>query len=191
MMENNQKSFDAIAIGTSAGGLEALSIILSGLPKNFAIPILVVIHLPPNIESRISNILDDKCALTVVESFDKMNIEKGYVYFAPPSYHMMIENTETIALAVDEAVQYSRPSIDVLFETAAEAYKDKLLGIILTGANSDGAKGLNKIVSLGGQAIVQEPNEAEMNVMPKEALRVCPNAKVKSLMEIKNYLMTL
>ena len=185
------KSIQAIVIGTSAGGLDALSTILSGLPSTLAVPILVVIHLPPHKISSIADILNVRCDLNVIEACDKTNIQKGHIYFAPPNYHMMIEKDKTISLSVDEAVNFSRPSIDVLFETAADAYGQNLLGVVLTGANGDGAKGLKKIVDFGGRAIVQNPDDAEMAFMPREALHLCPNAMVMNLLDIHQFFLVL
>ena len=160
------KDIAAIVIGTSAGGLEALSAILTDLPDNYPLPILVVIHLPPNKTSIIADILNEKCAMSVVEAYDKDSIQPGYIYFAPPNYHMMVEMDKTISLSTDEPIQYSRPSIDVLFETAAEAYNEHLLGIVLTGANSDGALGLQKVMECGGQGIIQDPNSCLLYTSP-------------------------
>tara|TARA_B100001750_G_scaffold49870_1_gene37800 strand:- start:1147 stop:1725 length:579 start_codon:yes stop_codon:yes gene_type:complete len=187
----NTPPFKAIVVGASAGGLEALYKIFQNLPADFPLPILTVIHLPPNKPSVIADIMNDKCAMKVVEAYDKTVIEAGHIYFAPPNYHMQIESDFSVSLSTEAPVQFSRPSIDILFETAAEAYGEGLLGIILTGANSDGARGLKKIMQYGGSAIIQDPDEAEIDAMPKAAMNKCPQADVKKLEEIYFYIQKL
>lgn len=191
MTTRRNKTIKAIVIGTSAGGLDALSKLLCGLPVNFPIPVLVVIHLPPNKISAIADILNEKCSLHVVEAGDKTTITQGYIYFAPPNYHMLVEKDSSLSLSTEAPVQYSRPSIDVLFETAADAYGKNLLGIVLTGANSDGANGLKKVIDSGGEGIIQNPEEAEIPSMPRAAILKCPTAAIKNLQDIHLYIQTL
>ena len=129
-----------------------------------------------------------KCRILVREANDKQAIMGGVVYFAPPDYHLLVESDRHFSLSVDEPVMYSRPSIDVLFESAADAYGAGLIGVILTGANSDGAIGLSSIMQAGGVGIVQDPNQAQASAMPEAAMRLSPSAKTMSLIEITQYL---
>lgn len=168
----------AIVIGGSAGSIEALSKVLPALPGDFPVPILVVVHLPPDKDSVIANLFRDKCALSVHEARDKEPIEHGSVYFAPPDYHLQIETDRHISLSYDEPRLFSRPSIDVLFESAADVYGDQLIGIILSGGNSDGAQGLKTILAEGGFALVQSPGDAQTTAMPEAAIEACPTAEV-------------
>jgi two-component system chemotaxis response regulator CheB len=179
---------EAVVIGVSAGGLKALSAILPALPADYPLPILVVIHLPPSGKSIVAELFADKCALRVVEAEDKDDIRPGTVYFAPPDYHLLVEQDRTLSLSSEEPVQYSRPSIDVLFETAADAYGPGLIGIVLTGANNDGALGLKAISDAGGTALVQSPEHAFASFMPEAALDAVPQARPMELDEISFYL---
>lgn len=169
-MENSTRKYEAIVIGASAGGLTALHRVFSQLDTNFSLPVLIVQHVSPNFESRLPLLLSQHCVGTVKEAEDKELITAGSVYISPPNYHLLVEPGKSIALSVEDRVNYSRPSIDVLFETASEAYSDSLVGIILTGANSDGAYGLSKIKKRCGLTIVQSPESAEFDIMPKAAL---------------------
>lgn len=178
----------AIVIGASAGAVEALTNLLSGFETGFTIPMIVVVHLPPDKKSVIAELMQERCALRVREVEDKEMIEPGSVYFAPPDYHLLIEDDETFSLTVEEPVLYSRPSIDVLFESAADIYEDALIGIILTGANSDGAKGLKAVGVAGGVTIVQNPLTAQAKAMPEAALKECPGATIMDLQQISIYL---
>jgi two-component system, chemotaxis family, protein-glutamate methylesterase/glutaminase len=171
-------SAGAIVIGASAGALEALSAILPGLPADFDRPILIVVHVPPDKKSVLVDLFRQKCLMRVCEAEDKQPIVKGNIYFAPPDYHLLVERDGTLSLSSDEPVRYSRPSIDVLFESAADAYGSGLIGVILTGANEDGAKGLGAVVDAGGAAIVQRPDEAFAPAMPQAALTACPTAEI-------------
>lgn len=171
----------AIVIGASAGALEALSTILPGLPGNYPLPILVVVHLPSDKPSVMPQLLQSKCALSIKEAEDKEPIEPGVVYFAPPDYHLQAEEGGMLSLSSEEPVMFSRPSIDILFETAADVYGEGALGIILTGANSDGAEGLRMICTAGGTALIQDPNLAYASAMPDAAIKTCPQAEVLSL----------
>ncbi len=142
---------DAIVIGTSAGGVEALSRILPSIPATLAAAMLVVVHIPRERPSLLSEIFRAKCKLRVEEAVDKADIKPGCVYFAPPDYHMLVDSGPQIALSVDDVVQYSRPSIDVLFESAADIFGSHLLGVLLTGGNEDGAAGMAYIAQLRGK----------------------------------------
>lgn len=178
----------AVVIGASAGALEALSVILPAVPASFRLPILVVVHIPPDKTSVLAELFAAKCGLKVVEAEDKLPLEAGTVYFAPPDYHLLVETGGSLALSSDEAVLFSRPSIDVLFETAADAYGPGLIGIILTGANEDGAWGLKAVYDAGGVAIVQDPKTAFQDAMPRAAIDALPSAHILSLVSIATYL---
>jgi len=179
---------EAVVIGVSAGGIKALGVILPALPADYPAPILVVIHLPPSRKSIIAELFQDKCLLAVREAEDKEVLAPGVVYFAPPDYHLLVETDRSLSLSSEEPVMFSRPSIDVLFETAAEAYGEGLVGIILTGANPDGAQGLKAIAAAGGRTVVQTPAHAYAPAMPEAALQSCPEAAVMDLEEIAAYL---
>lgn len=171
----------AIVIGASAGALEALSAILPKLPKGFAMPVMIVVHVPPGRASVLAELFQERCAVTVKEAEDKEPVAAGTVYFAPPDYHLLIERDGSLSLSSDEPVLFSRPSIDVLFESAADAYGPALTGVILTGANHDGAAGLASVVAAGGQALVQAPAGAVASAMPEAAIKSCPGAAVLPL----------
>ena len=175
---------EAVVIGVSAGGLKALSAILPALPAGFPLPVMIVIHLPPDRESVVAELFNDKCALTVREAEDKEDILPGHVYFAPPDYHLLVEADHRLSLSSEEPVLFSRPSIDVLFETAADVYGPGLIGIILTGANPDGAAGLKAVLDAGGRALVQRPDLAYASAMPQAALELNPQAEALTLEQI-------
>jgi two-component system, chemotaxis family, protein-glutamate methylesterase/glutaminase len=179
---------EAVVIGASAGALEALSSLLPGLPADYRLPILVVVHLPPDKTSLLAELLRVRCAIRVREAEDKEPIEPGVVYFAPPDYHLLVEEDKRLSLSDDEPVLFSRPSIDVLFESAADAYGGGLIGVVLTGANSDGANGLKAVVEAGGVAVVQSPGSAYAVAMPEAAIAACPAARVLPVNEIAAYL---
>jgi two-component system chemotaxis response regulator CheB len=181
-------TFEAIVIGASAGALEALSVVLPALRADFGLPIMIVVHVPPDRPSALVELFRAKCRLVVQEAEDKDPIRAGYIYFAPPDYHLLVEKSKCLSLSSDEPVLYSRPSIDVLFESAADAYGRALLSILLTGANPDGAEGMKAVVAAGGTAIVQDPDCAFAAAMPEAAIRACPGALVMSLEEIAAYL---
>jgi len=183
--------FEAIVVGSSAGGINALSTILAMLPREFPLPIIIVQHLHPNSESYLAQILGTKCELDVKQADEKETIANGVVYIAPPNYHLLIEEDRSFSLSIEAPVNFSRPSVDVLFETAIYAYRNKLIGIVLTGANNDGSKGLQKIKQMGGHVIVQEPATAEADVMPKSAIAVTEVDKILPLKQIGSYLLQL
>jgi two-component system, chemotaxis family, protein-glutamate methylesterase/glutaminase len=174
----------AIVIGASAGGVEALAEILPTLPAAFRPALLIVLHLPRERPSLLVEIYEKRCALPVREADDKEPIEPGTVYFAPPDYHMLVEKSRQIALSADEPVHFSRPSVDVLFESAADVYGKRLLGIILTGANEDGTAGLHAIHRAGGVTVVQQPDSAKVPLMVVSALQRNPADFVLSLPDI-------
>lgn len=181
-------SYRAIVMGASAGGLNAIMTIVSALPADFKLPIVVVQHLSPISDSYWISHIDRASAVTVKEADEKEKIEGGVVYVAPPNYHLMIERNETLSLSVDVKVNYARPSIDVLFESAADAYKDQLIGVVLTGSNSDGAAGLRRIKSYGGLAVAQQPDTAESSFMPAAAIEATEVDYILTLSEIAHLL---
>ena len=164
--------YELIVIGTSLGGLDALRTILTELPKRFPVPIAVVQHRDKDSDETFVRILQIKCNLIVNEAHDKDILRSGFVYLAPADYHLLVED-DHLCLTIDPPVQFSRPSIDVLFESAARAKKERLIGIILTGANSDGAQGLAAVKARGGYALVQDPKTAEASGMPEAAIAAC------------------
>ncbi|MEP6484030.1 MAG: chemotaxis protein CheB [Rudaea sp.] len=178
------RQFDAIVIGTSAGGVEALSRILPALPANQTVAVLVVVHVPRERPSLLTEIFSYKCAMTVDEAIDKAHIEPGHIYFAPADYHLLVDSGPQIALSVDDAVQFSRPSIDVLFESAADVFGKRLTGVLLTGGNEDGAAGLAYIARCGGMTVLQDPAEAAVAAMPEGALKIMQPTHVLPLDEI-------
>jgi two-component system, chemotaxis family, protein-glutamate methylesterase/glutaminase len=182
---------DAIVMGASAGGVEALMALLPGLSVGFRLPIFIVLHLPRDRASLLARIFQEKCALPVCEAVDKEPVRPGTVYFAPPDYHLLIDAGPSLALSADELVNYSRPSIDVLFESAADIYAARLLGIILTGANEDGAEGLAAVLAAGGIGIVQRPDSAQVKQMVVSALKRNPTSGVLDLAQISALLRTL
>ncbi|WP_044042230.1 chemotaxis protein CheB [Caballeronia insecticola] len=164
----------AVVIGASAGGVEALNLLLPVLPKAFAAPVLVVVHVRQGQPSLLPGLFAARCALAIEEPFDKDEIAPGTVYFAPPGYHMLVEAeggaAPSIALSIDPPVRFSRPSVDVLFESAAHAYGERLLSIVLSGANDDGARGARTIREAGGACWAQDPATATAPAMPLAAI---------------------
>lgn len=181
----------AVVIGASAGAVQALLTLLPALPATFRLPVLVVVHVPPDRANVLVPLFQSKCRLTVKEADDKEPVAPGVIYFAPSDYHMLVETDGDLALSTDEHVNYSRPSIDVLFESAADAYGPALAGIILTGANHDGAAGLKAVMDAGGLGIVEEPAGAYASAMPHAALQACPSATTMTLDAIASYLPSL
>lgn len=182
------EQFDAVVVGTSAGGVEALLRIFPRLHAGFPLPILTVIHLPPDARGGVADLFAMKCKLRVKEAEDKEPIEPGCIYFAPPNYHLLVEPDRRLSLSSEEAVMYSRPSIDVLFESAADVYGERLLAVVLTGASSDGAKGLSKVCNAGGVGVVESPDSAHVPTMPLSAMQACDDARQMSLSQIGDLL---
>lgn len=179
---------EAVVIGASAGAVEALSALLPALPSDFSLPVLTVVHLPSDRKSILANVLKSKCKVDVREVEDKEPMEAGTVYFAPPDYHLLVEADHRLSLSSEAPVLFSRPSIDVLFESAADTFGPALIGVILTGANSDGARGLKAVTDAGGVGLVQRPDQAQAKTMPQAALDVCQNARSLSIPEIAMFL---
>lgn len=181
----------AVVIGASAGGVEALLKLLGGLPAGFRLPIIAVLHLPPDRDSRLAEIFQHRLSMAVREAADKETIVPATVYFAGSGYHLSVESDHSFSLSCEAPVHYSRPSIDVLMESAADAYRAELAGILLTGANGDGASGLARIRHEGGITAVQDPAEAQVATMPEAAIRKLQPTFVLSLSGIRNLLLEL
>src|SRR5450432_2331383 len=183
---------EAIVIGGSAGALDALLAIVPALPEQLSCPIVIVIHLPPARPSLVPEILSRVCARAVYEAEDKAPLRDQTIYVAAPNYHLLIERNRSLSLSVDEPVHHSRPAIDVLFESAADAYGPAVAGLVLSGANQDGADGLCQIRQAGGVAIVQAPATASSPMMPEAAIRrVGPAAHEIRLADVGAFLAKL
>ena len=176
-------SYELAVIGTSWGGLSALRELARGLPRNLELPLVVVPHRHRQSEDLMTRLLQDWTPLHVREIEDKSPITPGAIHIAPADYHVLVDDGN-FALSMDAPVNYSRPSIDVTFASVADAFGDRAVGVILTGANADGARGLKRIADRGGLALVQLPATAESPLMPNAALRSVPEARVLTLAEI-------
>lgn len=185
------RKIQAIVIGASAGGIKALLSLLGALPANFPVPIVIVVHMPGTRESRLVNVFQYHMAIKVTTAEDKDRILPGHVYFAGPSYHLSIERDRSFSISCEEPVHYSRPSIDILMLSAADTYGDSLVGILLTGANQDGAEGMARIHEVGGLTIIQDPQEAEIATMPQSALNLFTPDFILPLREIQKLIFTL
>jgi two-component system, chemotaxis family, protein-glutamate methylesterase/glutaminase len=185
------KDIEAVVIGASAGGIQGLSVVLPALPAGLRAPVLIVLHLPRDRPSVLADIFGRKCAVPVREAEDKESVVPGTIYFAPSNYHLLVDPGPQLALSADDPVHHSRPSVDVLFESAAEIYKKRLLGIILSGANEDGAVGLAAIHDAGGLTVVQSPDTAIAPAMSLAALKLRPADWVLPLEDIADLLRTL
>ncbi|MHC8305709.1 chemotaxis protein CheB [Pseudomonas sp. PB3P13] len=161
---------EAIVIGASAGGVEALLSILGPVREGFVLPIIVVLHLPDERRSHLAEVFRCRVLMPVLEAQDKTPVEPGTLYFAGPGYHLSVEQDRTFSLSLEDRVHYSRPAIDFLFESAADAYGSALAAVLLTGANRDGANGVAYVKRCGGMTIVQDPQEAQVATMPLAAL---------------------
>jgi two-component system chemotaxis response regulator CheB len=182
---------ELVVVGASAGAVEALSAVLTALPAGYRLPVAVVVHIPPDKTSVMAELFRAKCRVAVCEAGDKEPLAPSAVYFAPPDYHLLVEPNRRLSLSSEEPVHFSRPSIDVLFESAADAVGPGVVGVVLTGANDDGARGLKAIAEAGGRALVQRPEEAHVAVMPRAALAACPAAEVLTLAQIAARLVEL
>jgi two-component system chemotaxis response regulator CheB len=176
-------AYEIVVVGTSWGGLTALRELIVGLPATLGVPIVVVQHRHRQSDHLLTTLLQDDTSLCVCEVEDKAPIAAGNVYFAPADYHLLIEHG-FFSLSMDEPVRFSRPSIDVTFQSAADTYGSRAVGVVLTGANADGAQGLRRIVSRGGRAFVQLPATAESPTMPQAAITAVPEAQVLTIAEI-------
>ena len=178
----------AVVVGASAGAIGALRTLLPALPASLGVPVLVVVHLPPRQPSLLCEIFGPLSALPVREAADKDPLAGGGIWFAPPDYHLLVEASNALALSVDEAVNFSRPSIDVLFESAAQAFGKGLLAVVLTGANNDGAEGAETVRRHGGLVAVQSPASAEIAIMPEAAIARAQPQFIGSLEELAAFI---
>lgn len=182
--------YEIVVVGTSLGGLNALQVLLGGLPKNFRLPVAIVQHRHKQTDETLSAFLQRHCALPVTEAEDKEAILPGRVYLAPADYHLLVE-AGRFALSTEAPVCYARPSINVLFESAADAYGCRAIGVILTGASNDGTQGLLRIKAHRGLAVVQEPTTAECSLMPKSAIAAVAVDWILPLSEITPLIINL
>lgn len=186
-----RRTFAAVAIGVSAGGMEALSLVLPFLPERYGLAVMIAQHVHPQSDCYFVRYFKDRCRLEVKTADEKEAVEPGKIYLAPPNYHLLVEADRTFSLSVDPPVNYARPSIDVLFETAAEAFGPELCGVILTGANTDGSNGLAAVRKNGGLTVVQDPETAEVPAMPRAALKATAVDHVLPLESIGPFLSSL
>lgn len=183
--------YQAVVIGASAGGVEALISLFDALPAPFDLPVMIVLHLPDDRHSQLAAVLERRFRRPVQEALDKSPIEAGIVYVAGPGYHVSVEQDFTLSLSQEERVHYSRPAIDMLFESAADAYGSGLVGVLLTGANEDGARGMEAIKFKGGLTVVQDPAQARVATMPEAALALIQPDHILSLEGIAKLLAEL
>lgn len=192
VIEGQEKlPYRAVVIGVSAGGLEALRLILTRLPASFPVPVVVVQHRGAEAQEFLARYLDERCEVKVKEAEDKEQAEPGTVYLAPANYHLLLDDDGSFALSLEGPVRFSRPSIDLLFESAADVYGSGLIAVILTGANDDGSRGLAAVKRRGGLAVVQDPATAEVAVMPEAAIRAAAVDFVLPLRAIGPFLANL
>src|SRR5512133_258590 len=183
--------YKAVIIGGSAGSFQVITRILNSIPKDFPLPVLLCLHRLKHVRSGFVEALSLKSNIPVEEPYDKETLKPGKAYLAPANYHMYVELANRIALSTEDTVNHSRPSIDLSFITAANAYREKLIGIILSGANKDGAAGLKRVHDNGGTTIVQDPNECEVKTMTQSALQLTKVDFVYSTDQIISYLQKL
>jgi two-component system chemotaxis response regulator CheB len=183
VVEAHVSAIDAIVIGGSAGAVTTLGEILPRLPRDVP-PVLIVVHVLPYTPSLLPEVFAPRCTMRVIEADPSLAIESGTIYFAPADYHLLVERSRVCALSIEAPVLFSRPSIDVLFESAAEAFGPRVAGVILTGASSDGAQGLRAIARQGGMTFVQDPKTAEARTMPEAALAAVPHARVLNVADL-------
>ncbi len=181
----------ALVIGASAGGIDALLSLFKGLPPSAGYPVVVVIHLPAERESRLAEVFRQHLSQPVLQAEDKAMPQAGSIYFAPAGYHLSIEADHSFSLSQEDPVHFSRPSIDILMQSAADAWGERLCGILLTGANSDGAAGMAAIGQAGGLTLVQDPEDAEIATMPASAIKLRQPDMILPLREMTALLATL
>ena len=184
MARRTGTTYRAMVVGVSTGGVQALRKLLGGLAADFPIPVLIVAHISPDADDGLAVLLDTSCAIRVKEADEGEPAVAGTVYLAPANYHLLVERDGTLALSVDPPVNFARPSVDVLFESAADAFGPALIGVILTGAGYDGSKGITYLQGKRGVAIVQQPGDAEMDAMPLAALQAVKADYVVTLAEL-------
>lgn len=185
------RAIGALVIGASAGGIDALLRILPGLPARPAFPVVVVLHLPDDRDSRLAEVFQQHLTLPVLQAQDKAPLVAGTVYFAPPGYHLSIEQERCFSLSQEDPVHFSRPAIDILMTSAADAYGAALCGMLLTGASCDGAAGMAAVGQAGGLTVVQDPQDAENSTMPAAAIRLRHPSLILPLRDIRTLLATL
>ncbi|MCC2956041.1 chemotaxis protein CheB [Massilia sp. IC2-477] len=179
---------ELVVIGGSAGGVDALIGLLPEIPVDYRSTVVCILHVPADRDSRLAELFDLRAALPVREARDKEQLQPGVIYFAGSGYHLSIERDRCFSLSCEPPVQFARPAIDVLMESAADAYGPAMAGILLTGANHDGADGMCRIRERGGLTVVQDPNEAQASAMPEEAIRRCAPDLVLPLSAIRTLL---
>lgn len=190
-MSRRREPLKAVVMGASAGGVGALMRVLEALPADFPLPLAMVLHLRPDAGNFLADILNRRSPVQVRQAEEKEHMRPGVAYLAPPNYHLLIEEDRSLALNVDERVNFARPAVDMLFDTAAYAFGRELVGVILTGANGDGAQGSKRIKANGGMLLVQDPLEAEASAMPEAALAATTPDRVLKLAEIGPLLVQL
>ena len=190
MSETGDIGYELVVVGTSWGGLDALRSLVDGLPESFGMAVALVQHRHKDSDHLLRTLLQERSPLEVCEIEDKMPVEKGRVYLAPPDYHTLVERGH-FSLNTDAPVRFSRPSIDVAFLSAADSYAHRTVGVVLTGANGDGSVGLRNIFDRGGLALIQDPATAESPLMPLSATRAVPRARVMPLDELVRFLAVL
>lgn len=182
------RRFEAVVIGGSAGGVGALVTLLPALPAGYRLPVICILHMPGDRASRLAELFDERLPMPVREAADKEEIVPGTVYFAGPGYHLSVERDRTFSLSCEPPVHFARPAIDVLMESGADAYGTGLVGILLTGANHDGADGMAHIRARGGFTVVQDPADAQVATMPEAAIErshpnlILPLARIHALL---------
>ena len=183
-------AYEVVVVGTSWGGLAAIRQLITALPATFALPLIVVQHRHKDSDHLLNSLLQDRTPLCVTDIEDKAPIVGGNVYLAPADYHVLVDDGH-FSLSTEEAVLFSRPSIDVTFTSVADTYGQRAVGVILTGANADGARGLRRLLDRGGLAFIQHPDTAESAIMPAAAIRAVPEARVLTIPEIAAALASL
>lgn len=186
-----ERRFQAVVIGVSTGGVDALKRVIPALPADFAMPVVVVIHIAPGSGDGLAQLLDGLSPLRVKEADEGDTLTPGVVYVAPANYHLLVERDGRLSLSTDPPVNFARPSIDVLFESAAACFGPALVGVVLTGAAHDGALGLQKIQQMGGCTIIQDPQDAVTDSMPRSALALCQPDYLVPLRELATLLTSL
>ncbi|MBT1075639.1 chemotaxis protein CheB [Geobacter grbiciae] len=170
MDRNSQHRFRAVVVGVSSGGVDALKQVIGSLPADFTLPVMVVAHISPEADNGLALLLDELSAIRVKEADELEKAAAGTVYLAPPNYHLLVEKDATLSLSVDPPVKFARPSVDVLFGSAVDAFGHALIGVVMTGAGCDGSEGLGRIKDAGGVTVVQDPAGAVADSMPRSAI---------------------
>lgn len=191
MAKDEVKKFPVVAIGGSAGSLEVILPVVAGLPSNPGAVFILVVHRKNDKDSVLETLLSHKTTLPVKEVEDKDAILPGHIYIAPPDYHLLIEDEHSFSLDSSEKIHFSRPSIDVTFESVADVFKDRAVGVLLSGANADGADGLLRMKEAGGYTIAQNPEDADMGFMPQQAIDLHAADKVLNAAELPEFMSRL